>query len=49
VDCPECGVRVEQMPWASGKRQLTEAYAWFLSGWARRLSWKEVAQVFHTS
>jgi transposase len=49
VDCPDCGVRVEQMPWASGKRQLTEAYAWFLSGWARRLSWKEVAQVFHTS
>jgi transposase len=49
VDCPECGVRVEQMPWASGKRQLTEAYAWFLSGWAKRLSWKEVAQVFHTS
>jgi transposase len=49
VDCPDCGIRVEQMPWASGKRQLTEAYAWFLSGWAKRLSWKEVAQVFHTS
>jgi transposase len=37
------------MPWASGKRQLTEAYAWFLSGWAKRLSWKEVAEAFHTS
>ena len=37
VDCPDCGVRVEQMPWVSGKRQLTEAYAWFLSAWARRL------------
>lgn len=49
VDCPECGIRVEQMPWASGKRQLTEAYAWFLSGWAKRLSWKEVAEVFHAS
>jgi transposase len=49
VDCPDCGVRVEQMPWASGKRQLTESYAWFLSGWAKRLSWKEVAQAFHTS
>ena len=49
VNCPDCGVKVEQMPWASGKRTLTEAYAWFLSGWARRLSWKEVAEVFHTS
>jgi transposase len=49
VDCPRCGVRVERMPWASGKRQLTEAYAWFLSGWAKRLSWKEVAEAFHTS
>lgn len=49
VSCPDCGVKVEQMPWASGKRTLTEAYAWFLAGWARRLSWKEVAEVFHTS
>jgi transposase len=37
------------MPWSKGKRQLTESYAWFLSGWAKRLSWKEVAEVFHTS
>jgi transposase len=49
VDCRRCGVRVEQMPWASGKHQLTETYAWFLARWARRLSWKEVAEVFHTS
>lgn len=32
VSCPDCGVKVERMPWASGKRQLTEAYAWFLAG-----------------
>jgi transposase len=37
------------MPWASGKSPLTQAYAWFLARWARRLSWKEVAQVFCTS
>lgn len=49
VDCRRCGVRVERMPWASGKRRLTEAYAWFLARWARRLSWKEVAEVFATS
>jgi transposase len=49
VDCPRCGIRVEQMPWSAGKRRLTEAYAWYLSGWAKRLSWQEVAEVFHTS
>ena len=48
VDCPRCGVKVERMPWASGKHQLTDAYAWFLARWARRLSWKEVSEVFHT-
>jgi len=32
-----------------GARQLTDSYAWFLARWARRLSWTEVAQVFHTS
>ena len=49
VECPRCGIRVEQMPWASGKHRLTEAYAWFLAGWAKRLSWKEVAEAFRTS
>lgn len=49
VDCPRCGVRVEQMPWVAGKHQLTQAYAWFLAGWAKRLSWKEVAKAFRTT
>jgi transposase len=49
VDCPGCGVRVERMPWAAGKHRLTEAYAWFLAGWAKRLSWQEVAEVFRSS
>lgn len=49
VDCPACNVRVERMPWAAGKHRLTEAYAWFLAGWAKRLSWKEVAEAFRTS
>lgn len=49
VDCQRCGVRVERLPWATGKHQLTDAYAWFLARWARRLSWKEVAEVFNTS
>jgi len=49
VDCATCGVRVEQVPWAEGKHQLTTTYVWFLARWAKRLSWREVAHVFHTS
>lgn len=49
VDCPRCGVMVEQVPWGCGKRRVTNSYAWFLARWARRLSWKETAEAFHTS
>ncbi len=49
VNCKHCGVHVERLPWSKGKRQLTESYAWFLSGWAKRLSWKDVAEVFHST
>lgn len=49
VDCPGCGIKVEQLPWASGKSRLTTAYQWFLARWARRLSWQEVANIFQTS
>jgi len=49
VSCPHCGVRVEAVPWATGKQHLTATYAWFLASWAKRLSWTEVAEVFHTS
>ena len=49
VNCKRCGIKVEQVPWASGKHQLSESYAWFLAGWAKRLSWLEVANAFRTS
>jgi transposase len=49
VDCRRCGVRVESVPWAEGKHTLTRAYLQFLAGWARRLSWQEVADAFRTS
>jgi transposase len=49
VDCPQCGVKVEWMPWAVGKSPLTTTYAWFLAAWAKRLCWKEVAAAFQTS
>jgi len=43
VACPDCGIRVERMPWVKGKRHLTESYSWFLADWAKRLSWKDAA------
>lgn len=49
VECRQCGVKVEQVPWARGRSRLTTTYRWFLAAWARRLSWQEVAEVFHTS
>ena len=49
VNCPECGIHVERMPWVKGKHRLTYTYAWFLAGWAKRLSWKEVGEAFHTT
>jgi len=49
VSCPSCGVKVEQVPWATGKQKLTKAFKIHLAQWARRLSWKEVSDVFQTS
>ena len=49
VQCRQCGVVVEEVPWGDGKHHLTKAYMIFLARWARRLSWTETAEAFHTS
>ncbi len=49
VSCVDCGIKVEQVPWARGKRELTDIYQQFLAHWAKKLSWKEVAVSFRTS
>ena len=49
VDCRDCGVMVEEVPWGAGKRSLTKVYMHFLGHWARKLSWKETAEEFRTS
>ena len=49
VDCPDCGVTAERVPWATGKSRLTTSYRWFLARWAKRLSWQEVAGIFGTT
>ena len=49
VNCPPCGITVEEVPWGDGKCTLTKSYRWFLATWARRLSWKETAAIFGTT
>jgi len=49
VNCRECGVVAEHLPWCAGKRHSTIAYMLFLARWARKLSWKETAEAFHSS
>ena len=49
VNCPGCGIRIEQVPRAEGKHQATIPYKLFLSHRARKLSWQEVANEFRAS
>jgi transposase len=49
VHCRKCGVVVEEVPWSDGKHQSTKAHMLFLARWARKLSWKDTAESFHTS
>lgn len=49
INCKQCGVKVEMVPWGDGKNQLTTSYRWYLATWAKRLSWSEVASIFRTS
>lgn len=49
IDCPQCGVRTERVPWASGKNQCCDVYRLFLARWARRLPWSEVGSIFDTT
>lgn len=49
VQCADCGIKVETVPWASGKQPLTKSFMHVLSHWARKLSWTEVARSVFTS
>lgn len=49
VNCPDCGVKVEKVPWAEGKSVLTTEYKWFLAKWAGRMAWQDVAEAFRVS
>jgi transposase len=47
--CPRCGIKVELLPWANGKSRMCTTFAWFLSNWAKSLSWTETALRFGVS
>ncbi len=49
VNCRQCGVVAEELPWSDGKHSSTKAHMLFLARWARKLSWKDTAESFHTS
>jgi len=49
VDCPTCGVKVEEVPWGDGKKLVSNTFAWFIAHWARQLSWSAVAREFGLS
>ena len=49
VNCKQCGVLVEAVPWGMGKHTSTKVHMHFLGHWARKLSWKETAEEFRTS
>ncbi len=49
VNCKQCGVVVEEVPWGMGKHASTKVHMHFLGHWARKLSWKETAEEFRTS
>lgn len=49
INCKDCGVKIELVPWSDGKETITKAFMQFLAGWAKKLSWQETARSFHTS
>ena len=50
LSCPKCcTIRVERLPWVTGKQRFTTAFACFLATWARLLPWLVVARIFKCS
>jgi transposase len=49
VECPRCGVKVEQVPWSKGKQTTTQAFQWHLVFWTKYLAIAQVAEIFRTN
>jgi len=46
VDCRECGVKVEEIPWARGKSPLSIFLSVVLATWAKVVAWQVVGRIF---
>jgi len=46
VRCPQCGIKVEQMPWGPGKSPLSLPLVILLATWSKLLAMRVVAQLF---
>ena len=46
VACAQCGVKVEAVPWSTGKSPVSRPFALFLADWAKTLPWQETARRF---
>ena len=49
VNCPDCGVTVEALPWVKGKSTISIPLMLMLSCWAQMISYTSVARVFGAS
>jgi transposase len=49
IRCPQCGIRVEAIPWSIGKSPLSKPLVVVLATWARLLAWEVVARLFGVS
>lgn len=46
VECWNCGIRVEAMPWTQGKSSLSVHLSVVLATWAKLVAWNVVGQLF---
>lgn len=44
--CPQCGIKVEAMPWSHGKSSLSLPLMMVLAVFAKRLPWEDVSRLF---
>lgn len=49
VDCGDCGVKVEAIPWSAGKSPIAVPLMVVLATWSRLLAWDVVAKLFGVS
>jgi transposase len=46
VKCPDCGIRVEEIPWTKGKSPISLPLTVVLATWSKILAWNVVGQIY---